>query len=143
MAVDYDQILYDLQAALIANVSALQNVFVEGSSVEIENLSNMPLANIRIASENIQTQYIDDGYSSAISILVDIMCVDLANFEDAQSLRSDLTIFVKNYLIANPSFSNNVLSSQISSIYFSAPSMGEGLLLAMATISMACSAYAE
>ena len=143
MAINFDQILYDLQAAINANITGIQNSFVEGEAHEIENMSNMPLANYRLDTEQVDTIYVRDGFSSNFSIAIDLITFDLGNFEDAVSARSDLVISVRDYLIANPIFSNSIISSQITNIYFTTPVGSGGGQLAMATIILLCKLYAE
>lgn len=143
VAVDYDQIQDDLRTALVANISGATHVFIEGTEQEIQNISHMPLINIRLQEAVIPTEYIGGGWHEQVYLLVDILTFDFTSFNEASTLRSALLVSVRDYLYANPRFSIAVLSAMVGpSISFGSPENESGHI-ALATMTLICDAYSE
>lgn len=144
MAVDYESIEEALSLSLVASIPHIQNVFVEGTEVEILNTSNMPLINIRLIESVIPTEYISSGYIENIHFALDILTFDFTSFTDATILRSTIVTAIRDFLASNPQIASDAMSSQMGpSIIFSTPENGNPGHISMASLTLIFSAYGE
>jgi hypothetical protein len=109
---DYIQIQESL-LALVQSTGDFKATYLEGSEVEVGNLTNMPVANVRLTEANSELINIPNGYREQLTLLVDIITFDFTSYSDAARLRSAILRNVRNTLLQNPQFDPQILTSQL------------------------------
>lgn len=134
-----------LQGLTNGGEAAFQHVFLEGSELEIGNISNMPLANVRLLSTEEVLTRLPNGYDVAVNLAIDIIAFDFTSYASAARIRGQLLKIVKDALLANPNFDAQLLSSQwASGVQFSAFGVeGNRGHIAMASATVVCNADVE
>ena len=137
---DYVAIQESLVALLRDNMPELNNVYMEGSEVEVGNLGNMPLANVRLTEAASELVRLPSGYNEQITLLVDLIAFDFTSYSAAARLRSTLIRTARGLLLATPQFDSQILTSQLSGgIQFGAfTAEGNRGHVAMATYTVLC-----
>ena len=110
--IDYVQI-QDSLVTLLRSVNGVNQVYMEGSEIEVANLGNMPLINVRLTEVQSELVRLPNGYNEQVTLLVDILAFDFTSYEQAARLRSGLLRDARQLLLENPVFDTQLLSSQL------------------------------
>jgi len=111
---DYVVIQEELQTLIVGGVPEFAHVFIEGAEEEVGNLSNMPLANIRLTETVDELVRLPSGYNEQATLLVDIIAFDFTSYLSAARLRGALLASTRRLLLTNREFSSQILTSQLS-----------------------------
>lgn len=140
--INYDQVLADLEAAVIAADLGFKTVLVDAMDRDFV-IENMPLLDIRIkraTPEPITNQ----TYYSDLTVEAEICAFDLTNRREAAKLRNDLANALQRYVKDHPRFSGLVDTTFVGQADFgTGESKAEGAFVAGAVLEFHPKLYAE
>jgi hypothetical protein len=120
-----------------------RRIFYEADELEVGNISNFPLMNVRLVSSDEEVTSIPDGSYETITFSVDVFTFDFTSFRAAAKLRAAALGAVKALLKANRQFYGPLQTSNVST----QTGFGQGSVegqrghVAVATVQVVCEAY--
>lgn len=145
MEIDYFGVQTALQQLLLANVTGLKQVFIEGMDRDM-TLDRMPFINLRMPSSDQEVTTLGStSYYEFIHLEVDVVAFHLAEFKAAAKIRDDLLRQARDAVVKNRVFHADLNTSRITGkIRFGALSPeGAGGHVALATFQVMAEAYLD